>query len=734
MKMLVSDQSAETRSALVVPAIFVATIFLSAALLFFVQPLFTKIVLPMIGGSPGVWTTAMLFFQTVLIAGYLYAHLLTRRLNVRGQVWVHLALWGAALYCLPLGIPGDWRFDPSGSPAWQTLLIFAAGVGLPFFALSANAPLIQHWYGQSGGPSANDPYFLYGASNLGSLVALLGFPLVAEPLLGASRIGFVRATGFIALGGFLLASGLAARRPAPARPLDPRGTDRPGARRLAYWAFLAFIPSSLMLCVTTKISIDFGAFPLIWVVPLALYLASFTLAFSNRRPILGSRTGTWLTGIVLAAMLVLFLRLGGEYLTWPGIAVLVLGFFIVAVFAHRKLYAARPERTHLTTFYLTMSVGGALGGLFNSIIAPALFSGLYEPVVTTLLAFALLIAADRRNGGPFGGLLRGVLFGVMGALPAIAVTHGLAPGNWQALVIFLMLGGVLAVQVLRRNAWACYGLAATLFLTAVYQAPDGSVFRDRSFFGTHVIFEKQGMRLYGNGTTIHGAQRLSDADAPKPEPLFYYHPNGPMAQVLTSARGHAARDIGIVGLGVGSLACYRQPGQTWQFYEIDGLVDKVARTAKYFRFLSSCTPDAPTHLGDARVVLSSQSIRYDVLVIDAYSSDSVPVHLTTREAIQLYMDRLAPGGLLVFHISNRYYAIDRPLARTATDLGLTARIQRYGGHVAQDPGGTPSDGVILARHPDALGDLAGDPRWQALESDDGRLWTDDYADLLSILK
>lgn len=733
MKLLVSDQSAETRPALLVPAVFIATIFLSAALLFFVQPLFTKIVLPMIGGSPGVWTTAMLFFQTVLIGGYLYAHLLTRRLGLRSQVWVHLTLWAAALYCLPLGVAGDWRFDPSGSPAWQTLLIFATGVGLPFFALSANAPLIQHWYGQSGGPSAEDPYFLYGASNFGSLVALLGFPLVAEPLLGASRIGIVWAAGFIALGGFLLASGFAARRPVSQQPSGAGVTGRPKARRLAYWAFLAFVPSSLMLCVTTKISIDVGAFPLIWVVPLALYLASFTLAFSGRRMI-GGGAGRWMTAGVLAAMLALFLGLGGEYLTWPGIAVLVLGFFIVAIFAHRKLYATRPERKHLTTFYLTMSVGGALGGLFNSIIAPALFSGLYEPVVTTLLAFALLISPDRVRRGRSGGLLRGALFGVLAVLPAIAVTHLLAPGNWQALVIFLMLGGVLAFQVLRSDTWASYGLAVTLFLTAAHQAPDDSVFRDRSFFGTHVVFEKQGMRLYGNGTTIHGAQRLSDADAPRPEPLFYYHPNGPMAQVLTSARGHSARDVGIVGLGVGSLACYRQPGQTWQFYEIDSLVDQVARTADYFRFLSSCTPDAPTHLGDARVVLAAQKMRYDILVIDAYSSDSVPVHLTTREAIQLYMNRLAPDGVLVFHISNRYYAIDRPLARTAADLGLTARIQTYGGHVGRDPGDTPSDVVILARQPGALGDLAADPRWRVLNSDGGRLWTDDYADLLSILK
>ena len=249
------------------------------------------------------------------------------------------------------------------------------------------------------------------------------------------------------------------------------------------------------------------------------------------------------------------------------------------------------------------------------------------------------------------------------------------------------------------------------------------------------MFEAAGLRLYGNGTTIHGAQRIADDAAARPEPLYYYHPNGPMAQVLTSARGHTAREIGIVGLGVGSLACYSQPGQNWQFYEIDRMVDDIARNPALFRFMSACADDAPTHLGDARVVLAGQTdLQYDILVIDAYSSDSVPVHLTTLEAVQLYMDRLAPDGVLVFHISNRYYDIDKPLARAAQALGLTARKQHYEGNAKVDPADSPSVVVTLSRSVDALGDLADDPRWKVLEGDGGTIWTDDYANLLSILR
>ena len=716
------------------PIVFVLTLFLSASLLFFVQPLFTRVVLPHVGGSPAVWTTAMLFFQTILIAGYLYAHVLTRLLPVRGQVLVHLAVWAAALLSLPLGVPEGWQLDPTGSTAWQTLLLFAAGVGLPFFALSANAPLIQFWYSRSGGPSAHDPYFLYGASNLGSLIALLGFPLAAEPILGASAIGLVWAVGFVVLGGALALSGLFTQGPAAVTPKDHKGATRNSAWQVAQWGFLAFIPSSLMLGITLKISIDMGSFPLVWVVPLALYLFTFVLAFSNRR-VLSDRTIRIIAALSLAVLSLYVLGFHGSYLEWEEVGVLLLCFFSITLFAHRRLYAARPAGHGLTGFYLTMSVGGALGGLFNSLIAPVAFSGLHELLITTVLAVLLFIPFAASAGETLAKLARGSATGLALAMPAILT--GLVagdPGHWTAVLLILFIGAILALAWLRRDPLGCFGAGVVVLVTGLMHVPDGSVWRDRSFFGTHVIVEDVGLRLYGNGTTVHGAQRLADDDAERPEPLYYYHRNGPMAQVLTSARGTAADTVGVLGLGVGSLACYKQPGQNWHFYEIDSLVDKIARSPEYFRFLSACAPEAPTHMGDGRMVLARQKdLAFDVLVIDAYSSDAVPVHLTTNEAMQLYLDRLSPDGILLYHISNRYYDIDIPLARSAADLGLSARVQHYQANVSEDPGDSSSSVVMIARSPDAFGELNDDPRWDVLESDGGRVWTDDYANLISIM-
>lgn len=731
--MQVSQSKTAQSTGNLIPVVFVSTIFLSASLLFFVQPLFTRIVLPQIGGSPAIWTTAMLFFQTVLIAGYLYAHLLTRHLSARAQMIVHLGVWAMALFFLPLATPEGWQFDPDGPIAWQTLLLFGTSIGLPFFALSANAPLLQSWYGRSGGPSASDPYFLYGASNLGSLVALLGFPLVAEPLFGTRLISSGWAVGFAALGAFLLCSGLYARGAALEVP-QQKTSRNPAPRDYVYWAFLAFIPSSLMLAVTSKISLDLGSVPMVWVIPLALYLLTFVLTFTNR-PLPGGRIFKPLTGMAIAVMLVIVSGIAGPGLNLLMVATLVFGFFIVAIYAHHRLYQARPDTAHLTGFYLTMSVGGALGGLFNSILGPVFFSGLYEAGTTLVLAALLLVNLQR----PGAQLLRlmgvGAALGGVAALVVLIAVWGLGLDDPAVILTCLLITGYAAATIVRRSALSIYGVSLVMILAGAVLMPDDRLFRDRSFFGAHRVHEVEGLRLYGNGTTIHGAQRIADDAASRPEPLYYYHRNGPMAQVLISARGRAAQDIGIVGLGIGSLACYQQPGQTWQYYEIDRMVDDIARTPSLFKFMSACAGDAPTHLGDARVVLAGQTgLQYDVLVIDAYSSDSVPVHLTTLEAIELYMDRLAEDGVLVFHISNRYYDIDRPLARAATALGLTARIQYYKGNTEVDLGDYPSTVVTLSRSEAALGDLAADPRWTVLENDGGPVWTDDYANLLSILR
>ncbi|MDH3263158.1 MAG: fused MFS/spermidine synthase [Paracoccaceae bacterium] len=718
------------------PAVFTLTIFLSASLLFFVQPLFTRIVLPQIGGSPSVWTTAMLFFQCILIAGYLYAHLMARYLPVPAQMAVHLVLWALALAFLPLAVPQGWSYDAENSVALQTLGLYLAGVGLPFLVLSANAPLIQAWYGQSGGPSADDPYFLYGASNLGSLIALLAFPLAAEPLFGITAIGEGFAAGFLALGAALLACGLAARSalaPAPPRPesIGMAGA-RPTLSRMALWAFLAFLPSSTMLGVTLKISTDLGAIPLIWAVPLALYLLTFVLSFGKRRLLTSARIRPAFR-LAVALLVVLAAGLAGVDLNWGIVVALLAAFFVVALMAHRRLYELRPGKSDLTLFYLVMSVGGALGGVFNSLLAPVVFDQIHELRIAAGLAALLLLRASAAPK-PFDiGL--GVLGGLAVFLPEIAqiATDQRLGADARLLSYVAALFAVL--WLLRSRGAAPVAAVAALLAMDAYLTRSTALFADRSFFGTHRVEDADGFRKYVNGSTLHGVETVAEIGAARPTPLSYYYPAGPMGQVFTSDIGQSARTVGIVGLGAGALACYRAPHQAWHFYEIDRKVDEIARDSGLFSYVSACAPDAPTHFGDARIVLERQGgPGFDILVIDAYSSDAVPVHLTTTEAVALYRDRLAPGGLLVLHISNRYYALDRPLGRSAAALGLAARIQSYDGTPqTRARGDAPSLVVIMAEDAATLAPFDAGGRWQPLQNDGGRLWTDEYANLLSVL-
>jgi len=727
-----------------IPVLFTLTIFLSASLLFFVQPLFAKIVLPHIGGAPAVWTTAMLFFQTALIAGYLYAHLLTKYASVRVQVVTHMVLWIAAIFFLPLAIPNGWVYDADYPAVTQTLLLFALGVGLPFAALSANAPLIQAWYAKSQGPSADDPYFLYGASNLGSLLALLAFPLVAEPLLGATKIGWGWATGFVVLGLLLFVSGISISGKLQAESTKPEATSQPSptGKTLIYWAFIAFIPSSLMLAVTTKISTEIGALPLIWVIPLSLFLLTFVLTF-RKRPLISTRN---LRIMFLIAALPLALILPGivdPLFSWSSVAILIAGFFVIALFVHQKLYESRPSGSHLTLFYLTMSVGGALGGVFNSIVAPIIFDRLNEGIVTIGLAVLLILGENTSLRA--GTLFKGFAVGAAAIGLVFAGLTFTGTFTYQTMGVGLGIAGLIALLALRQNTVSTFVGVATVFGIGGFLLPDNELYMDRSFFGLHHVADSSemsrkitgsdaGVRIYSNGSTIHGAQSLLDLNAARPRAMTYYGKGGPIHQAISSERGKTAKTIGIVGLGVGVMACYKLPGQSWHFYEIDKHVDQIARDPRLFTFMSSCAGDSPTHLGDARMVLEHQDIKFDVLMIDAFSSDSIPLHLSTIEAIQIYLDRLNPDGMLVFHVSNRFYKVDLPITRAADELGLVSKVQFYDQDIAAGKLALDSTVVIVGRTRQALGELANDPRWEDAINDGGRAWTDDYANPLSILR
>lgn len=731
MVMATSVEKTERQGRLI-PVLFTATIFTSALLLFFVQPLFTRLVLPQIGGAAAVWTTAMLFFQTVLIGGYLYAHILTRHVPTLAQIGIHLGLLLLALFFLPLSVPEGWQYDPARPVVTQTLMLYALGVGLPFAVLSANAPLIQSWYRKSGGPSADDPYFLYAASNLGSLVALLAFPLVAEPLFGVRAISLGWSAGFLALAPLLLLSGLAARRGAEPGPvsLEPAADSSAiGWKTLGAWAFLAFLPSSLMLCVTTKISADLGSFPLVWVVPLALYLLSFVLVFSTRSPLTSDRLRRLLPAVL--AVLVLFSLRPTASLGW--IALFLVAFFVVSLIAHRILFEARPDARHLTVFYLTMSVGGALGGLFNSIFAPLFFDRLLEYPITIAL-IALLMVRRPSEAAPRDvalglGLSALVLLPLLIDLPML---HLLGAAGKTLLVVAILFAIYLVFA--KRPAVAPATTAAMLAIWAMVSTAN-MLLVDRSFFGVHLVKERGEFREYTNGTTVHGAQLISETEG-RPTPLTYYHPRGLMAQLVTDTRKTPVRSVGVIGLGTGALACYEKPGQDWHFYEIDPMVVDIAKNPKFFRFMSDCAPDAKIHVGDARIVLQDQTdLKFDILVIDAYSSDAIPVHLATVEAIQLYLDRLNPGGILVFHVSNRFYDLTQALTVAAKELGLEGRMRGQStAELEGAKGAYISKVVTLARTVDDLGVAGTDPAWLPLPEPRIRLWTDDYANLLAVLK
>ena len=729
---MVTETTTSGQRGHLVPVLFTATIFTSALLLFFVQPLFTRLVLPQIGGAPAVWTTAMLFFQTVLIGGYLYAHLMTRHVPVPVQIGLHLGLLALALFFLPLAVPEGWSYDPAQPVVTQTLWLYAVGVGLPFAVLSANAPLIQAWYRRSGGPSADDPYFLYAASNLGSLVALLAFPLVAEPLFGVSKISLGWSVLFIALGPMLLLSGLAARGRAEIAAEDraaDAGSEPLPFSRLAYWAFLAFIPSSLMLCVTSKISTDLGSFPLVWVVPLALYLLTFVLVFSAKSPLSADRLSALLP---LALVTLAFFSLRATH-SLVILSALPVAFFVVSLLAHRLLFDARPDARHLTVFYLTMSVGGALGGLFNSIVAPLFFDRLLEYPITVALASFLLLRGATGNAPRQIALGLGLaMVALLPLLVDISALHRLGEMKKALMVVVLLLA---IYTVMRTRPIVSVSATAALLGTWALFGTANLVMTDRSFFGLHMVVESGELRNYTNGTTRHGSQLRAELGG-RPTPLTYYHPNGPMAQIVTTARPTPVQTVGIVGLGVGSLACYAEAGQDWHFYEIDQKVVDIARDPTLFTFMSSCAPDPKIHLGDARIVLQGQNdLKFDVLVVDAYSSDAIPVHLTTLEAIQLYLDRLTENGIVVFHVSNRYYDLAQPLAAAAEALGLEARIRNQPFDEVKDfPGAMPSTVVVMARSVPSLGVAATDPAWQPLPRGEIEVWTDDHSDLLAALK
>lgn len=717
-----------------IAVLFASTSLLGAALLFMVQPLAAKLILPSFGGSATVWSTSSLFFQLLLLLGYIYAHISSRRLGAWWQPRAHVLVLLLPLLFLPVALPADAAPDVDASPTLWLLRSLTLMIGVPFLVLSATGPLIQRWYSWSRGPRADDPYFLFAGSNLGSFIGLLSYPFVIEPRLTLTQ---QRWTWTIALGVFLVlmaACALVVRAPRAA-VRDAPTSERGGSitrRQVLVWCALAFLPSCLMLAATAHISTDVAPIPLIWVLPLAVYLASFVAAFARR-----SRTApTALTrAAVASATLSGVISVVGPTLPiWLIVAVNLTTVALVSYAAHARLAATRPGTMHLTGFYLVISVGGALGGLINGVVAPVVFNRVWEYglslAAVPLLMIGLLAPRSswltRRYHPVFRDttvalLTAAAVLAASAALSALA-SHGVVP-----VLGALALIATIAYAIARVPA----ALAVCLLLGTAgpgLQAVVTSMSLERTFYGSYRVLESEGRHVLVHGTTVHGTQLQDPVN--REVPTGYYARSGPLGTVMTAA---SHQRVGIVGLGAGAIAAYGDPGDQFTFFEIDPAVRDIAENPDHFTFLADSPAEVDVKVGDGRLLLEDEPDgTFDLIILDAFSSDAIPVHLLTQEAMKEYAKRLAPQGSLVIHISNRIFDLEPVLGSTVDALGWTA--MRGLGRGSDDEDATRSKWVVLTPDGELAYELAQDSRWKRLEPAEPLVWTDDYASVLSILR
>lgn len=722
-------------------AAFIAAIFVSASLLFAVQPLFTKLVLPRFGGSPSVWSVAMVFFQAMLLAGYGYAHLLTRYFPLRYAIAIHLAVMLAAVIALPLSIAEGWGRPPAHGESFYLIGLFSVSVGLPFFALAANSPLLQAWFARSHHPAASDPYFLYAASNVGSFLALLGYPLLAEPFtrLYEQRLywsgGFYLLIGLIAICGALVwTSG----GPQAASSKLRDDSTPPTIRDALTWTALAAVPSAFLIAVTSHISTDVGSTPLLWVIPLALYLATYVIVF-QRRPLIPHRFALAAQPVVIALLTGVYLK-GSTDSIITTIAINVVAFAITALVCHGELARRRPAARYLTVFYLWMSFGGVIGGIFAGLLAPYIFNWIAE--YPLLIVAGLLCRPGLFDGDSARGRL---IWFIVFAVFAVAVTSYLRSDDApEATTVLAVSAAIMLVAViLLRDPLKFAAIIGFALLCSITTDTGGGKWV-RNFFGVHKIYATASgyYRVLLHGTTIHGAEAISDTvkmPGSRPVPLTYYHANSGMAKTIEAARQKKTGPLSmaVIGLGTGTLACYARPNDHLTFYEIDQSIIDVATDPKYFTFQPVCAPQAKIILGDARLTIGdAPDGSYDIIIVDAFSSDAIPIHLLTREAMAAYLAKLAPHGMIVMHISNRYLDLASIVAGIADANGLRTRINSQLDE--KEDGGRyiyTSTVTASARGEADFGALQEpDSGWEPLESDpDQWVWTDDYSNVVGVM-
>jgi SAM-dependent methyltransferase len=667
---------------------YAGTIFLSSFLLFLVQPLIARLILPWFGGSAAVWTTCMLFFQALLLAGYAYAHWLTRLSNKRAAAIIHTVLLLAAIATLPIAPSDAWKPLGTEDPVTRILLLLGAAVGLPYFLLASTSPLLQAWFARAR-PGEN-PYRLFAVSNLASLLALIGYPFIVEPFLGGAQQVSVWSWLFAAF-----ALGCAAMAwMTPGRAMETAAAERESSSAETpwlWWIALSATGSVLLLAVTNHLTQNVAAVPLLWLVPLTLYLASFIITFEGK----GWYQLEWLWAVLLALLGAMgWLLYDGDFDfdLVVQLAVFLPGLFAGCLFCHGELYKLRPAPSRLTGFYLAVSAGGALGGLLVAVVAPLVFNAYYE------LGIALVV---------LGGLtaLRLASLGKVAAFASLAVLLGVS--------------------------------AAATYDGFRYQR-DVRV-ATRSFYGVLRVKEygrageESHLRRLVHGAIMHGEQYMDDKL--RTELTTYYHEDSGIGAAIRSLPESRPARVGVIGLGTGTIAAYGRQGDVYRFYDIDARVMSIAQSE--FTYLGDSAAKIELALGDARLTLEREAPQnFDVLAIDAFSSDAIPVHLITREALGTYLRHMKPDGIVAFHVSNRFLDLIPVVARLAKEHGAYSVLVRDDPEEEEDQRRSRSDWVLVSRDPAALKREAMVER-EATEVEDRpewRTWTDDYSNLIQILK
>ena len=716
--------TAHVRSATLV--LFATTIFAGASLVFLIQPMLAKMVLPLFGGTPAVWAVSLVFFQAVLLGGYAFAHV-SSRLSVRRQALVQLALLATPIAFLPIAVPEE-SAAAGEFPALRLLAILAVAAGVPFFVGTTASPVLQRWFSAAGDRASADPYFLYAASNAGSFLGLLAYPVLIEPALDLSEQAKLW-TGLYAV--FAVLVGICALRVSGVALVRERVVAPPLAwSRRARWLAMGAVPSALMVGVSTYLTNEIASAPLLWVVPLAVYLLSFVGAFA-RRPWFSVRTNSRLavlfTVLTVASML--------HVVPVPSAALVALfgaTLFVLALLVHRRLADERPPAARLTDFYLVLSAGGVCGGALAALLAPVVFPLVLE--LPLALSLALLLRPGARGFARTQRPLKRFADVLVPIALFAALIAGLAVASSLGTVaVRVVLGAAALALVLLAARPVRFALGAAALFSVAALGQLGGLHTERTFFSVLRVAERSpGEHVLVHGTRVHGTQWFRGEW--KGEPVSYYTRSGPVGQFFVGP-GRAARDVGVIGLGAGTAAAYGREGGTMTFYEIDGAVAEIASEPRFFTFLRDSPAETRIVVGDGRLELARERDgAFDVLMLDAFSSGSVPVHLLTREAFELYMAKLRPAGLVIFNVTNTHLDLEPVVGRVAQSLGLAAYAQtHHPSAAAREAGAEGSTWVAIARTPDALGTLASDPRWRPARAT-GAVWTDSYSNVLGALR